>query len=141
MGLADDTMAKLAERHAAEKTQVRDVTRRYERAAAVSARALAAFDDAESERAAVLAEWVSVPGWGTERVAECVGLALRDVSEALRSAAATTVPPRERVPLDVARAPAGEAAARPGPAPRVVTGPARRGAGFDSVSGRQNGAQ
>jgi hypothetical protein len=84
MGLADDTMAKLTERHAAERALVRDVGRRYERAVASAAKAREVFEAAEAERAAVLGEWTAAPGWTAERVAEFVGLTAREVSEAAR---------------------------------------------------------
>jgi hypothetical protein len=62
MGLAEDTMARLGERHAAERLFVRDITRRFDRVAAAAGRARMALEEAERSRAAVLAEWASTPG-------------------------------------------------------------------------------
>ena len=87
MGLAEDTITKLAQRHAAEKELVRDVARRYERAATAAARAKDSLALAEAERVAVLAEWAAAPGWGAERVGEYSGLSVREVTEALRASA------------------------------------------------------
>jgi len=87
MGLAEETMAKLAQRHAAERSLVQDLTRRYERAGAAAAKARVAFEAADAQRVAVLAEWAASPGWAADRVAECVGLTPRELSDALRSAA------------------------------------------------------
>jgi hypothetical protein len=87
MGLAEDTMVRLAQRQAAERTFVRDMTRRLVRAASAAERAREDLDAAEVDRAAVLAEWASAPGWSAERIAECVDLAPRQVAEWIRAAA------------------------------------------------------
>jgi hypothetical protein len=58
MALADDTMARLAERQAAERKLVRDMTRRYDRAVTAAEQARTALAGAEAERVAVLAS-----GW------------------------------------------------------------------------------
>jgi hypothetical protein len=90
MGLAEDTITRLAQRHAAEKELVRDVARRYERAATAAARARESLEVAEAERTAVLAEWAAAPGWNAERVGEYAGVAVKEVAEALRTAATRT---------------------------------------------------
>jgi hypothetical protein len=88
MGLAEDTMARLGERHAAERLFVRDITRRFDRVAAAAGRARMALEEAERSRAAVLAEWASAPGWSLRRVAEVAGLSQREVSDAIKTSSA-----------------------------------------------------
>ena len=88
MGLAEDTMARLGERHAAERLFVREITRRFDRVAAAAGRARMALEEAERSRAAVLAEWASAPGWSVGRVAEVAGLSQREVSDAIKASSA-----------------------------------------------------
>ena len=99
MGLSDETMAKLVEGHAVERTLLRDVTRRYERATTAAAKAREALDAAEAERVAVLAEWAAAPGWDAERIAEAVHLQAREVTEATRAASPTAAPPAAPDPV------------------------------------------
>ena len=95
MGLAEDTMARLGERHAAERLFVRDITRRFDRVAAAAGRARLALEEAERSRAAVLAEWASAPGWSVGRVAEVAGLSQREVSDAIKTSSAPAEPRRD----------------------------------------------
>jgi hypothetical protein len=85
MGLAEDTVARLGERHAAERLFVRDITRRFYRVAAAAGRPRMALEEAERSRAAVLAEWASTPGWSLRRVADVAGLSGREVSDAIKA--------------------------------------------------------
>ncbi|MDQ6617411.1 MAG: hypothetical protein M3083_22355 [Actinomycetota bacterium] len=114
MGVAEQTLSKLAETQAAERRFVTDVTRRYDRATTAAAKAKEALDAAERARIAVLSEWTGAPGWSAERVAGCAGLTPREVTDALRSC--PTPPPTE------ARRDARTAVAPPASAPRVSTG-------------------
>ena len=88
MGLAEDTMARLGERHAAERLFVRDITRRFDRVAVAAGRARMALEEAVRSRAAVLAEWASAPGWSVGRVADVAGLSQREVSDAIKASSA-----------------------------------------------------
>jgi hypothetical protein len=85
MALADGTLARLAERQVAERRVVRDMTRRYDRAAAAAAAACDALAAAEAQRAKVVAEWVAMAGWTAERIAEITGLTAREVAESVRA--------------------------------------------------------
>src|SRR5579863_3464998 len=89
MGLAEDSITRLAQRHAAEKELVRDVARRYERAATAATRAKESLEVAEAERVSVLAEWAAAPGWSAERVSEYTGLTVKELIDALRAASRT----------------------------------------------------
>jgi hypothetical protein len=84
MALSDSTMARLAERQAAERRVVRDMSRRYDRAAAAAAAARESLASAEAERAAVVADWVAIAGWTPERISEITGLNVREVADAGR---------------------------------------------------------
>jgi hypothetical protein len=85
MALADDTMARLAERQAAERKLVRDMTRRYDRAVTAAEQARTALAGAEAERVAVLGEWLAAPGWTAQRIAEVAGVGQRELSDAARA--------------------------------------------------------
>jgi hypothetical protein len=130
MGLAEDTMAKLAQRQAAERAVVRDMTRRYDRSAAAAAKAREALEEAEADRMAVLAAWASAPGWTGDRVAECAGLASREVAEAVRSTAA-------RRPGEAGQTPPTTEAE----VSKRIVGPARPGRALASSAGPGDAAE
>jgi hypothetical protein len=122
MALSDGTMARLTERQAAERRVVRDMTRRYDRAAAAAAAAREALAAAEAERAAVVAEWVAMTGWTAERIAEITGLAAREVAESVRAHGQRRPPAVELAALD----PGGPAiVVRPPPAADAAGTPPR----------------
>jgi AraC-like DNA-binding protein len=123
MGLAEDTMARLGERHAAERVFVREITRRFDRVAAAAVRARMALQEADRCRAAVLAEWASAPGWSVGRVAEVAGLSQREVSDAIRASTGPAchgdIRPGDTSPLAV-RPPQGGRGRPPDAAPANV---------------------
>jgi hypothetical protein len=86
MALAEDSMSRLAERQAAERKLVRDLTRRYDRAAAAAEQARAALAQAEAERGGVINEWLAAPGWTAERIGEVTGMTQRELGEAAKVA-------------------------------------------------------
>jgi hypothetical protein len=64
---------------------VRDSTRRYDRATAAAADlAREPLASAETERAAVVADWAAISGWTPERIAEVTGLTVREVADSVR---------------------------------------------------------
>ena len=125
----------MAQRHAAEKELVRDVARRYERAATAAIRAKESLALAEAERISVLAEWAAAPGWSAERVGEYSGLSVREVTEALRAAGTRTRSDGDGVLGHATAVTSDVAAARPevGASPRSAP-PVRRGVAFGAQS-------
>ncbi|MDQ1393579.1 MAG: hypothetical protein QOF30_2556, partial [Acidimicrobiaceae bacterium] len=83
---------------------VRDSTRRYDRATAAAADlAREPLASAETERAAVVADWAAISGWTPERIAEVTGLTVREVADSVRprdqgdqKAASVRIAPRRR---------------------------------------------
>src|ERR1039457_4410881 len=96
VGLAEDRLANLAERHAAERAMVRDALRRYDWAAVAAAKSPAVLNEADARRAVVLVEWVAMPGWSVEPVAQCSGLRAREVSDSIRSRASSKARRRDQ---------------------------------------------
>jgi hypothetical protein len=119
MALAEDTMTRLAERQAAERKLVRDMTRRYDRAMTAAEQARTALAGAEAERVAVLGEWLAAPGWTAERIAEVAGVGQRELADAAKASTSG-----RQLTLGPEAAPAVPRPIKRSPSP---TGPARDG--------------
>ncbi len=93
MGRTDDALARVAQRHNEERAFVRTMTRRLDAAEVAAERARHAIAAAEEERARVLGEWASAPGWSVAQVAEHAGVEEREVAGVVRAAGRAAAAP------------------------------------------------